>query len=131
MEENELIDLSDVCDRIYKTWKKVWKQCIIIVLVCICLFEAKIFLTYQRTYTSSMTVVVSTKGEDILVSKDSNEETNNQKENSKVNEDENSNTSKEDNTNKKEISDENKKEKNKEIIPNENPDVPIKDDNKN
>ena len=77
MEENELIDLSDVCDRIYKTWKKVWKQCIIIVLVCICLFEAKIFLTYQRTYTSSMTVVVSTKGEDILVSKDSNEETNN------------------------------------------------------
>ena len=77
MEENELIDLSDVCDRIYKTWKKVWKQCIIIVLVCICLFEAKIFLTYQKTYTSSMTVVVSTKGEDILVSKDSNEETNN------------------------------------------------------
>ena len=63
--------------------------------------------------------------------KNSNEETNNQKENSKVNEDENSNTSKEDNTNKKEISDENKKEKNKEIIPNENPDMPIKDDNKN
>lgn len=63
--------------------------------------------------------------------KNFNEETNNEKENSKVNEDENSNISKEDNTNKKEISNENKKENNKEIIPNENHDVPIKDDNKN
>ena len=63
--------------------------------------------------------------------KNFNEETNNEKENSKVNEDENGNISKEDNTNKKEISNENKKENNKEIIPNENHDVPIKDDNKN
>lgn len=76
MEENELIDLTDIFDRLYKAVKKFWKLCLCVIVLCVAFFELKTLFTYNATYTSSMTVIVSQKYNDILVSNEATEETN-------------------------------------------------------
>lgn len=76
MEDNELIDLTEILDRIFKSVKKLWKLCALIIVVCVTLIETKTFISYHPTYTSSMTVIVSKKDNDILVYSDESGEMN-------------------------------------------------------
>lgn len=76
MNENELIDLTDIFDRLLKAGKKLWKICIFIVVAFVILIELKTIITYKATYTSSMTVIVSQTQTDILVTSETTEETN-------------------------------------------------------
>ena len=76
MQENELIDLTDIFDRLFKAVKKHYKLCLCIIIACVILLEAKILISYDATYTSSMTVIVSQEYSDILISNESTETTN-------------------------------------------------------
>lgn len=76
MKNNDLIDITEYFDRFYKAFKKLWKIALVFVLVCTCLNVVKSMFTYRKTYTSSMTVIVSNDNKNILVTTDQSEETN-------------------------------------------------------
>lgn len=76
MEEKDLIDLTDIFDRLFKATQRLWKICLVIIVLCLCFFEVKTFLTYHATYTSSMSIIVSSQQKDILVSSEATEDTN-------------------------------------------------------
>lgn len=76
MKNNDLIDITEYFDRFYKAFKKLWKIALVFVLVCTCLNVVKSMFTYHKTYTASMTVIVSNDNKNILVTTDQSEETN-------------------------------------------------------
>ena len=65
MKNNDLIDITEYFDRFYKAFKKSWKIALVFVLVCTCLNVVKSMFTYRKTYTSSMTVIVSSDNKNI------------------------------------------------------------------
>ena len=69
MERTDLIDLTDIFDRLFRSLKKFWLLCILIVVSFTAFFEIRVFLNYVPTYTSSMTVIMTSQ-DDILVSND-------------------------------------------------------------
>lgn len=76
MEDNELIDLTDLFDRLYKAAIKYWKIWTIIIVAFVLIFEAKAIYFHNDTYTSSMTVIVSSRDNNILVYNDTDEDVN-------------------------------------------------------
>lgn len=76
MEEKQLIDLSDFADRLYKAFLKLWKLILVFTLLCSLLYTLKGLIRYHATYTSSMSVIVSQQNNNILVTSESTEKTN-------------------------------------------------------
>lgn len=76
MENQELIDLTEIIDKLYKSFQKLWKICLCIIMLCIILMELKVLVFYHPTYTSSMTIIASDKESNILVTSDDTEEMN-------------------------------------------------------
>lgn len=76
MKNNDLIDITEYFDRFYKAFKKLWKIALAFTILCMCLNVVKSMVTYHKTYTSSMTVIVSNDNKNILVTTDQSEETN-------------------------------------------------------
>lgn len=76
MDNQELIDLTEIIDKLYKSLKKLWKICICLIVACIVMMEMKVFISYHPTYTSSMTMIASDKESNILVTSDDTEEMN-------------------------------------------------------
>lgn len=76
MENQELIDITEIFDRVYKAIQKFWKLVCVLMLVGSMFMVTKTFLTYHPTYTSSMTIIVSQKDQDILVNTEENEKIN-------------------------------------------------------
>ncbi|MGN1344864.1 MAG: polysaccharide biosynthesis tyrosine autokinase [Traorella sp.] len=76
MEQRDLIDLTEYFDRIYKAIKKLWKICLAFILLFAFLNVVKSLFTYHPTYTSTMSVIVSEQGKNILVTSDDANETN-------------------------------------------------------
>lgn len=76
MKNNDLIDITEYFDRFYKAFKKFWKIALLFCILCMSVGIVKSMLTYNKTYTSSMTVIVSSSEKNILVTSESTEETN-------------------------------------------------------
>ena len=76
MKNNDLIDITEYFDRFYKAFKKFWKIALVFTILCVSLNIAKSMISYNKTYTSSMTVVVSSDNYGILVTTEQSEETN-------------------------------------------------------
>lgn len=76
MKNNDLIDITEYFDRFYKAFKKLWKIALVITILCVSLNVVKSMISYNKTYTSSMTVVVSSDNYGILVTTEESEETN-------------------------------------------------------
>lgn len=76
MENDELIDLTDLLDSLYKSTKKFFKYWLLLLLGLVLFFEAKTIYFHSPTYTSSMTVIVSNRDSGILVYNDTDEDIN-------------------------------------------------------
>lgn len=76
MENQELIDITEYFDRLYKAIKKFWKIMVIVSFVCGFGIVMKTFLSYHPTYTSSMTIIISQKDQNILVNTEESEKIN-------------------------------------------------------
>ena len=70
MNEDELIDLTEIFDKLFKAFTKFWKVCLALIIACTVFIEAKTILGYHPTYTSSMTVIATSSESSILVLND-------------------------------------------------------------
>jgi len=76
MEEKDLIDLTEYFDRLYKSFIKLYKIGLALIVLMGLLNVVRTLMTYEPMYKSSMTVVVSEQDKNILVTTDATEETN-------------------------------------------------------
>ena len=71
--EDNLIDLTQYLERIYRSLTKIYRWLLIIPIICIICNLLYTRLNFSTTYTSKMTVIVAAQNQSLLETSDNSE----------------------------------------------------------